>query len=1114
MTKKFSMKFLATTVFCLLLSAGQIFAQAGTGGVTGVVSDATGAVVPNAAVTIINKGTNATQNATSSGDGVYSFVLLQPGNYTVKVSPTGFGEQILDVEVQVGRTTDANFTLGAAGTTAEVTVTAEGVQTTSSQSDAVQDETAINNLPINGRRFQDFVGLTPTAQTDPSRGQISLSGQRGINTNVNVDGVDFNQPFFGGIRGGERSNSAFSIPQESIREFQVVAAGYSAEFGRSSGGIVNAVTKSGGNDLRGSLFYLYRPQELARPNAYARALRDQRLSTIVFNGQTGVDATLAPTQHQFGGSIGGAIIKDKLFYFGSYEQQRFRAPRQILYPNLVGLVPTAAQQQIFDFYRSEEVPFIQTNDAKAGLGKIDWQVNDNNRASVRFNYSKNIALNGVSTGETSFDPTTSRALGTNGTERDRNIAGVGQLISNLGATAINEFRIQYAREDRPRSANLLAPNVFTAIGEFGTRNFLPTTQYDTRLQFIDSVTIIRNNHNFKIGGEYSRIFANQSFAQGITGEYVLTGQTTPNTLLFLSNNRAAAGFPNFLGRFDIPQAIYRQQIGNGQADIAVQELAMFAQDSWRITPKLTLNYGLRVEKQYNPEPDVSNTALVNLVKNASFPLAGGKGIDPSTIPDSDFQLGPRLGFAYDVTGDGKSVVRGFAGMYYARTPLLLFADAVNNFRSTPGNVRASLGSGFGFNQTAFNAFLATPAGANYRAITGCNPTGTPAEIAFCTPNSVYRQFAVIGINLNTLPINALPTLTPAQIQQIATTLNPTFDPSVISGIQVTALESDYKNPQSFQFGFGYEREVRSNFVVGIDYSQVKTDHLQRNVDLNIPAPIFLDPSIDPAQRPYIGITRPSFVPSTVPLRPRPVAQLGSVQLRTTNAKSLFRALTFRTRVSGRWGQVNAYYTISKNESDDDNERDSGGVLYTNAFNLSREYGLSRLDRTHQFVASPVVFLPFGFEVSSSIRLRSGTPVNAIVNSDLNGDGLNNDRPYLVPGVEMTRNSFRNRAVYDIDLRVQKGFSFSETRRLVFSAEFFNLLNLSNVQINGTGQTSFCATGAGTAPIQRCGLDGSTNPNFLQVKEQRTTNALFGQIILANNPGSQVFQVQLGARFQF
>jgi len=234
---------LAAIAFCIVFGLTQVFAQAqaSTGQITGIVADVNGAVVPNATVTLTSQGTNKTQTTTSSDDGIYRFVALEPGTYVVKATGSTFGTQTLNVEVQVGRSTDANFTLGASNVAAEVTVTAEGVQTTQSNSDAVVNQTAIQNLPINGRRFQDFVTLTPTAQIDPQRGQISLSGQKGINSNINVDGVDYNQPFFGGIRGGERSNLAFTIPQESIKEFQVVAAGYSAEFGRSTSGIVNAL---------------------------------------------------------------------------------------------------------------------------------------------------------------------------------------------------------------------------------------------------------------------------------------------------------------------------------------------------------------------------------------------------------------------------------------------------------------------------------------------------------------------------------------------------------------------------------------------------------------------------------------------------------------------------------------------------------------------------------------------------------------------------------------------------------------------------------------------------------------------------------------------------------
>ena len=266
------------TLFALSLSAlalGQ--SQASTGQITGVITDSNGAVVPSATVTIKNKGTGQEQTATSNDSGVYTFVLLQPGAYSVSAKSANFSDTIIDnVVINVGRSVDVNITLGVGKVAAEVTVTTDSIQATSNISDSVINESAIANTPILGRRFQDFVTLTPGAQVDPQRGQISLSGQRGINTNVSVDGVDYNQPFFGGIRGGERSNSAFTIPQESIKEFQVIAAGYSAEFGRSSGGIVNAVTKSGDNQVRGSAFYLLRHKELSRKNEYLTALETDR----------------------------------------------------------------------------------------------------------------------------------------------------------------------------------------------------------------------------------------------------------------------------------------------------------------------------------------------------------------------------------------------------------------------------------------------------------------------------------------------------------------------------------------------------------------------------------------------------------------------------------------------------------------------------------------------------------------------------------------------------------------------------------------------------------------------------------------------------------------------
>lgn len=1149
----FSMKFLALSAFCLFMIGGTAMAQA-NGTISGTVSDSTGAVVPNATIKLVNKATNLEKTLTSSNDGVFTFALLQPGRYAVTATSGSFAAQTLDVEVQVGRTTDANFTLGVGGVSAVVEVTAEGIQTTQSNSDAVLNETAIQNLPINGRRFQDFVTLTPSAQVEGSRGQISLSGQKGINGNVNVDGVDFNQTFFGGIRGGERSNQAFVIPQESIKEFQVVAAGYNAEYGRSTGGIINAVTKSGSNNVRGSAFYLLRPQRLARGNEYTDALQSQRLTAL------GIDATLAPTQQQFGGSIGGPIVKEKFFYFGSYEQQRFRAPRQVLIGNLIGVVLPAGDRglETFSFLRGLEEQYEETNDAKAALIKADWNINDSNRFNFRYNHARNDALNAVATGSTTFDPTRVDAISANGIERNRNNIFVGQLVSNFGAKSVNDFRFQYAKEMRPREANVEAPNVFfgAAFAQYGSRNFLPTTQFDTRTQFIDAFNYITGNHIFKFGGEYSRIFAEQRFGFNQFGAYSLTTGGTTGIL----RNVALPGAPVpvlpalYLGRFDDTTARYNRQIGNLQAGFRNEELAFFGQDQWRISSKLSINYGLRAEQQYNPDAETSNSALVNVVANTNFPYYGA-AFTPS-IPDSGWQYGPRLGFAYDPGGDGKTVIRGYSGIYFARTPGLIFADSVNNYRSTPGNVSTTLPF-FGFSQTTFDAFAGGAGGANYRAITGCNPAaaaGTAARLA-CTPNSIFRQFAIAGVNLNSSTLGALPNVTPAQLATIASGLGLSANPFV--GATVTSHAADFKNPRSYQFGFAVEHQFRNNFVIGLDYSFVKTDRVQRNRDINIPGPLtgaqyaaFLQANNTPANyaawvangsintiltsgRTYIAQVTPGGLTLTgtgaVTTRQRPTNDpllntnpanrlaLGSVQVREATAKSLYQGLTFRTRIVRKWGQLNAYYTLSYNKNDDDNERDAGGVAFANPYDLRNEYNYSRLDRTHQFVANPVFFLPFGIEASSAIRLRSGTPINTYIGVDANGDNVFNDRPTFTPGFELPRNFFRNRAIYDVDARVQKAFRFGETRKLTFSAEFFNVFNTPNIvfAFPGTNQTSgvlaqFCNPGSAT-----CGLGGGpTNINFLQVREQNPASTNFGNINLETRPNSGVFQMQLGARFNF
>lgn len=1060
-------------------------AQASTGQISGNVRDAQGAAIPNATVKASNTGTGLTQTTTSNEDGLYRFVLLPPGTYNVTVEASNFAKtEIKGVTVAVGQIADTDITLGVSAVQESVDISASTLQTTVSQADALFNQKAIDNLPINGRRFQDFVSLTPSVIVDnATRGQISLSGQRGINSNIQIDGADYNQPFFGGIRGGERSNNGYTIPQESIQEFQVVAAGYSAEFGRSTGGVVNAITKSGTNDLHGSAFYLHRPEQLSRTNELLAAIARARSREIPG----------APTQQQWGASLGGPLKKDKMFFFGSYEQQRIRQDRNVVFTLLsllqndataFGALSTPARN-LFNFYRGLEVPYQETNDAVTFLGRFDYQFNNGGRFNVRYNYSQNEGQNANATGGAP-DPTTTRALSNNGNEKNNTNTVVGQLNTFFKPNLSNELRVQYAREERPREANSTDPNVNSAIGSFGVRNFLPTTQYDWRFQLTENLTWIVGNHTTKFGAEINHVYVDQVFGFNQFGTYGLGGVNTANAAGVASVLEILSGGVNNRP-FDAPanQATLLQQIGNLSAAFASNEFALFGQDAWRIRPNFTLNFGLRWEGQFNPQPESNNEVLVNVTRQYRSLIGNGVGVDPTRFPDFGDQVAPRLGFAWDPFNKGKTVVRADGGLYYARTPLLLLAGPYNNFRSPAGDLSVSL---------PFPISAAT-----LRTSTAC------PNVAAC--DSLYEQLGLIGIRPT---IGSLQPLSVQQIGQIATALGLSFNAAAPTGIQPLAFANDYKNPRATQFGFGAEHELGNGFTVGVDFRYVNTVNLQRNRELNLPAPVGYNGDIE--GRTWLGFNALTLNGQTVvAARPRPFnaspaavaagLTIGNFSLRESTARSMYRAMTARANLRRKWGQLSAFYTLSENFSNDDNERDAGGYTYQNTYDLAADYNYSNLDQRHQFLANAVFFLPFGIETATGIRLSSGRPLDARVGADLNGDGTNNDRPFSAFGQPFKRNAFRNLAFYNVDLRVQKRFSLGETRSLTFSSEFFNLFNFENATFAGP-QANYCATA-----VRGCGFGAPTNATFRQLKDAS------GNFIITNNPGVP-FQVQLGARFQF
>ena len=1023
-----------TLVLTVILASGLLAqSNANKGQIIGTVYDPKRAEVAGAVVAVKNAGTGFTRQLTTNSRGGYRAMLLDPGVYEVKAESAGFATTVVSgVEVTVG----SNFVLDLVLHVESTSTTLESGSTSVSFALPAPTSTlnanAILNLPINGRRFHDFAVLTPTVQVDPSRGQLSFAGQRGINSNIMLDGADYNQPFLGGIRGGERSNLIITVPQSAVQEFQVLTTGYSAEYGRSSGGVLNTITRSGTNKAHGEMFYQMRHKELGARDPV------QNMASL-------------ETLQQFGGSVGGPVKRERLFYFGALEFQRSRTPRQVLFAQLLNRTPTAATQEAFAFLKSQERPFTQTNHAVAATIRADYHTTNGNRLTLRYNVSDADARNAVSAGS-ALDPFTNRALSNDGTERDRTHTGTAQYTHMFSPAVLNDLRFTGTYELRPRLSNSATPQVdIRTIGYFGARNFLPSTQDDKRWQLSDSLSITRGAHTIKLGFDFNRVNAGQVFGANQYGAFTVSSS---NVEQLLDSLGTGGTMPN---RFDGPLATYSRQIGNLTAHMGMRQVGTFAQDSWRIAPSLALDYGLRWEGQFNPRSDATNQDLVNLVKGFVFP--NGQTIDPGTIRNSTAQFMPRLGFAWTPSIGGKhTVVRGHTGIFYASTPLIVMAGSTNNFRNPPGDVSITL--------------------------------------APVNGQTVYQQLLAVGVDLNSYSLDALPIIpvdTVLRAAQLA--LGGTASP--FSGASLIGVASDFENPRAFQAGLGVDREIFRGFVAGAQLNYVNTVHLERNRDYNLPLPSIV--AGDASQRPNYGLR-------TRNVR-RPLPSLNSVTARESSARSMFRSATVTAQYRNKWLQWGSNYTYSENFSDDDNERDLTAFSYADPQSFVGDYGYSRLDMRHQVNAYFVLNLPLGFDVAGSFRARSGLPINPVTGMDNNEEFSMNERPYTAPGVSLARNSFRNRATFGNDLRVLKNFVFTERKRLQFSVEFFNLANVDNVVYSGVNGSSL--TGGVYGPgLQSNGQVAVVDPRFMRL---RLADGTYDR---TNAQQGTPLQVQLGLRFYF
>ncbi len=605
----------------LLAAPGLALAQATatTGQIEGTLADESGAALPGVSITARNVDTGFERTATSDATGLYRLNLLPLGAYDLTAQLQGFaGVKRGGLRLQVGETLTVPIALKVAAVEETVTVTADApaVEVTRSLSATTVNEAAISSLPINGRRFQDFVLLTPGAVVENQRGGTAISGQRGINSSYAIDGASYDNPFFGGIKGGERSNLAYTISQEAIQEFQVSNAGYSAEFGRSGGGVVNAVTKTGTNDIHGSAFWYFRNEGLQADDPFGRPPTDYR-------------------QHQFGGSLGGPIKKDKSHFFLAYDQQIRENPF------VVDFGPASPQGA--PGFEGEEGTFQQTNDIWTALARIDYRVNESNNFWIRYNWSNNEGKNGISTNPTTF------AEAASSLEKDSQHTVVAQLSTVLSPNLLNEVRIQFSREDRPREPNTTDPTItVSGLGGTGRVTFLPSLETDDRYQIVDNFTMQRGNHSFRLGFDLNFLHVAQPFFLSRSGgEYRFNSVADYITTVNTGQQRWRD---------------FRQGFGRADVDFWQKDIAFYLQDTWKVKRNLTLNYGLRYEAQFQPTPDEPNPNLPQ----------------SDQIPDDTNNIGPRLGIAWDPWNDGKGVVRLNAGVFFSRTPALLLVSPFTN----------------------------------------------------------------------------------------------------------------------------------------------------------------------------------------------------------------------------------------------------------------------------------------------------------------------------------------------------------------------------------------------------------------------------------------------------
>jgi Carboxypeptidase regulatory-like domain/TonB dependent receptor len=1035
-------------VVCLLAAPSAALAQSqlGAGSISGTVFDSNGSVISGATVTITNAGTGLVRKLTTGDSGQFSAPALPVGEYAARVEKTGFStlDQI-GLIVNVGGTTTLRLELkpGAANEVVNI-VAAQTLDAARTEEMTLINRTQINDLPINGRRADQFALLAPGVTRDGRFGLLSYRGQSGVFNNFTLEGNDDNQAYFSEARG--RTRIASNISADAVQEFQVAQSNFLPEFGRSAGGGINATVRSGSNTFHGDGFWYFRNQAFSARDPLATINPEER-------------------RDQFGGSFGGPVVKDKLFFFLNYDQQLRDFP--LITEDLSGVLTTglpanATAQDIADFnlgvadLRSRFPNGTPGNtiprnfNQNLGLAKIDWNASRSNIVSITYNHLNFRGKNAIQT------PLVLGNVGRNGSDDVRIQSFNARLTSTITSRLINEARMQWGRDWEFEFANQPPPQVFVGGFSFGRASFLerPALPDERRLQLVDNLSYVAGRHSLKFGVDINRAHDIIDNPANFGATYNYSNALTYGRDL---RNPALKSYTSYTQSFGIPGLTFN-----------TIDYAAFAQDQWKPFNRLTINYGLRYDYQQNPEPIAPNPAIP----------------ETQSINKDRTNFGPRIGAAWDLRGNGKTVARGGYGIYYGRTSNGTIFNALTQTGLTD----------LSRNVVSITLRLADAGSPTYPNILAA-PAVTGGTSVFRLDSDFKRprmQEFNIGVEhelLSQLTVSA------SFVYTLGDRLPVNFDTNLVAPAFTRV----------YQFPDGPTLEVP--FAAGLTRTAAGA---ARNINLSRPNPNF-----------------------------------GSINVQRSIGETYYKALFLevKRRFSGGL-QFNIAYTLAKAENlsgtgnggGSGAEDPFGGSSLFNQFDLKANRAPAPTDQRHRFVVNGVWDLPElkkgsalargllnGYRLGGIFTAESGRPFAATISLP--------NIPFTLDGAQYTgfggilglgglnlapdvpRNSNYGDVNYRIDLRVARDVKFGEKFVVELLGEAFNLFNRSN--FNGFNSTLYNAAFP-LLPGSTTDRFSATNPPPLTTPIPLTRSANFGA---PNNDGSQpdgtnARRFQLALRFRF